>query len=1746
MAGDPVRLGDVIETAADGHVGIRLIDGTAFILSRNTRVVLDEFACDPDGISHAALFAVARGAFAFVAGRMARSGSLQIDTPVGSIRGRAYAGGFGTLSLTALTFAAMSEVQAADPNTTFLDDDTITYKDLEHGTFELWTKEAIPRHIIVDDPGQTIVLTNKGSSISVGQFTNSAARMEELRDVQQAVLANFAKGYNPNGSSSPPGYFDPPPLQPINYVQPGGYTTQASLPPLQFPQPPIEPLIIKPPPLPPALNLVTSPILIDTSVFDTFGASTGILAASSPREGATLTYGISGGATGNTVLNGVTYDVSRTGPYGTLYLNSATGAYAYVPNDDAVNALSAPTTESYTITVFDGTLSASQTFVIDVNGANDAAVISGKTTGLVIEAGGVTNATPGTQTSTGTLTDSDVDNPPNSFTPVSSTKSDKGYGSFTMTAAGVWTYTLDNTNATVQGLNANSTPLTDSFTVTTVDGTSQQITVTITGSNDAAVISGTKAGSVIEAGDVVNASPGLQITTGTLTDTDVDNAANTFIAVSSPKKSTGSYGSFTMTAAGVWTYTLDEANAAVQALSVGDTLTDTFTVNSIDGTSQVVTITIQGPMIAVTGTAPALALSETHLTAGSAPNAAGTTTSANFSTAFTSVQGMNDATISYALSITGGNGAASGLIDSQTGLADVLVFNGNTIEGHVGTTDGALAFTISVDPNTGLVTFTESRAVAHPFGTNPDGGEGVSLTAGIVNLTATVTDADGKFQTASRDLGGRLTITDDGPMIAPGTASALTLSEAHLTAGSSPSATGTTTSGSFSTAFTSVQGADGATISYALSITGGNGAASGLIDSQTGEADVLVLNGNTIEGHVGTTGGTLAFTITLNPTTGQVTFTEYRAVTQPFGTNPDGGEGVSLTAGIVNLTATITDKDGDFQTASLDLGSRLTITDDGPTIGSFDHATIIAQDNQVANGTFDVSFGADGDGAMHVAVHNGAVNGYHLATTDLAGGVTSVHVTGNGDDYTFYYTTHALDGGVALDAFFTDTSGTLSDPFFTLLINPDGTFTFDIDGVGFLQQTTVSGSDFGASSSGQPSLTAPDGLLVITGEFNGTPVHVKASNNGIAVGDSGLQMDQQETLLLTFGPEQTDVSFILTQWQGNGTARVVVEVLDGENHVHDFAIDIPKPSGDAQIVVKQTSDLALVDKSTFDSATSTYTLYAGSEFNQIGVSYDDAVSGNATFTVNDVTYSHSTIPSTDLLFDVTAVDGDGDSATNSLQVDLLGGPVALSTLTLASALSSPAPADVSGNTLTDTSTVITDNDPIAGISGSNTINDSTIIGGFGGDKPGGSNGNTLVYRAVAADSNSAKFDTIADFASNSHRINLAGFGALAFMALSPAATTVPPHTLAWTYDSTSNETIVYVNPTDQSLDIGDSDLLEFHLQGVASVQETDFVIQPTRAATAAIDQSIDPVLAAMVAGEVLTTGVEASDASVGASPVRDFRWTTADEGSSFHFADRVESTGSARLDHFGETRDHASEGDADATVTLISASPAELPRGHAAGEAHFAFDQGLVHASAAAMTVGDPAVTAPGHAIDHGGAVANAMATWELGVSQESGINHGQSQRDLHATSESGPPGQQNAALDVKVESAANHGQSQRDLHATSESGPPGQQQAALDVTADSAANHGQSQHDLNAASDSSLTPGDSFQFKSDMAASKHSKTIDLADVSHPASTARDGNAAGHGGLAAIQDEEPANLSLTDVSDHAKVAQQHAPHDLIV
>ncbi|MCP4469252.1 MAG: dystroglycan-type cadherin-like protein, partial [Gammaproteobacteria bacterium] len=73
---------------------------------------------------------------------------------------------------------------------------------------------------------------------------------------------------------------------------------------------------------------------------------------------------------------------------------------------------------------------------------------------------------------------------------------------------------------------------------------------------------------------------------------DVDSGEAIFVTQTD---SEGDYGNFSITFEGEWSYQLDISNLDVQVLPEGETLTDSFTVNSFDGTgSQVVEITITG------------------------------------------------------------------------------------------------------------------------------------------------------------------------------------------------------------------------------------------------------------------------------------------------------------------------------------------------------------------------------------------------------------------------------------------------------------------------------------------------------------------------------------------------------------------------------------------------------------------------------------------------------------------------------------------------------------------------------------------------------------------------------------------------------------------------------------------------------------------------------------------------------------------------------------------------------------------------------------------------------------------------------------------------------------------------------------------------------------------------------------------------------------------------------------------------
>ncbi len=89
--GDNLYKGDAVQARSDSALGLSFIDGTAFSLSSNARMVLDDMVYDPNGSSNSSLLSLVQGTISFVAGETARNGNMRVDTPVATmgIRGTA-------------------------------------------------------------------------------------------------------------------------------------------------------------------------------------------------------------------------------------------------------------------------------------------------------------------------------------------------------------------------------------------------------------------------------------------------------------------------------------------------------------------------------------------------------------------------------------------------------------------------------------------------------------------------------------------------------------------------------------------------------------------------------------------------------------------------------------------------------------------------------------------------------------------------------------------------------------------------------------------------------------------------------------------------------------------------------------------------------------------------------------------------------------------------------------------------------------------------------------------------------------------------------------------------------------------------------------------------------------------------------------------------------------------------------------------------------------------------------------------------------------------------------------------------------------------------------------------------------------------------------------------------------------------------------------------------------------------------
>ncbi len=305
----------------------------------------------------------------------------------------------------------------------------------------------------------------------------------------------------------------------------------------------------------PTISAEAAGTLIDTDANDTLATLTGQLDGADVDRGAVLTYTIDGQtlSSGQTVL---------TGTYGTLTVN-ADGAYSYVPNNAAINALpqGGSTTDTFTVKVTDEHgVSATQTLTVNITAANDTPTITAESAGSIVDTAGndtsyapLTGALDGADRDTGHVLTYTIDGqaPSSGQTVLTGT-----YGTLTVYTDGTYSYAANTT--AVNALDPGS--YTDTFTVKVTDehgaSSTTTLTVNLTGANDAPIIN-EGASDLTRTGTEDSAN-----ITGTIVATDADDGTLTYSIISG---ASGAFGTVTINSSGVYTFDPPTTGAASTA-----------------------------------------------------------------------------------------------------------------------------------------------------------------------------------------------------------------------------------------------------------------------------------------------------------------------------------------------------------------------------------------------------------------------------------------------------------------------------------------------------------------------------------------------------------------------------------------------------------------------------------------------------------------------------------------------------------------------------------------------------------------------------------------------------------------------------------------------------------------------------------------------------------------------------------------------------------------------------------------------------------------------------------------------------------------------------------------------------------------------------------------------------------------------------------------------------------------------------
>ncbi len=576
--GAPVFQGDQLSTSGDGSVGITLADGTTFSMAENGSMVLDEMVYDPGTHAGSISVSVMEGVFTFVSGQIAKSDpdAMTLSTPVATIGIRG-------------TQVGIDVGDGGETNVVLM----------EEG-------DGFVGEVVVSNQGgvQILNVANQGTGItSADQAPAPSFQVDRAQLMERfgGALERLPDGNNANKFGRDAANREE---QQEKQEQENQQTEEQA----QTEQTATE-------------ETTTEETLTEVLLQEEAPAEDGEQVAEGTSSEEVLAEAAEGLADFETASGSVEegladgmQDPSETPPEETISAEDSAVAAGFdtasgpeeTPPEDAPSPTSTVNVvgEDYTVAnnsivqnftgggPGDGGGTAGGPTIIDEPDVipdviPDVAPVlaGGDTTGDVEEDEHVHD---GNLTASGELDYDDVDGGPGpdfanaSVTKVPGEGGALPVGTLTIDDDGEWTYTVDNDNPAIQGLGEGVTA-TEVFTVTLPDGSSQDITITVTGTDDLPLIGGDTTGDVLE---------DLSIT-GQLTVSDADEGENVDFTGATVDGPNDPYGTLDFdTTTGEWTYTADQTKA--DELSAGEVKTETFTVELADGTKQDIEITVTG------------------------------------------------------------------------------------------------------------------------------------------------------------------------------------------------------------------------------------------------------------------------------------------------------------------------------------------------------------------------------------------------------------------------------------------------------------------------------------------------------------------------------------------------------------------------------------------------------------------------------------------------------------------------------------------------------------------------------------------------------------------------------------------------------------------------------------------------------------------------------------------------------------------------------------------------------------------------------------------------------------------------------------------------------------------------------------------------------------------------------------------------------------------------------------------------